>query len=118
MHNDSGALTHLRGYIKAPSTTFNQRNSTGYSNTCSMPFTVGSTTLLDFIRSYSYQSARAAPDGGEPRPEAEREVVGKGKITNLQRDKEDAREVPQGNECGLVVETSANIEVGDTLRVI
>lgn len=44
------------------------------------------------------------------------EVVGKGKITNLQRDKEKTREVSEGSECGLVVETSSNIEVGDILR--
>jgi len=46
------------------------------------------------------------------------EVVGKGKVTNLQHNKEKAREVSEGNECGLVVETSSNIEVGDILRVL
>ncbi len=45
------------------------------------------------------------------------EVVGKGKVTNLQHNKEKTREVSEGNECGLVVETSSNIEVGDILRV-
>lgn len=46
------------------------------------------------------------------------EVVGKGKITNLQHNKEKAREVSEGSECGLVVETGVNIEVGDILRVL
>ena len=46
------------------------------------------------------------------------EVVGKGKVTNLQRDKEKTREVSEGSECGLVVESTTNIEVGDILRVI
>lgn len=46
------------------------------------------------------------------------EVVGKAKISNLQRNKQDAKEIPQGNECGLVLTTETNIEVGDTLRVL
>ena len=44
------------------------------------------------------------------------EVVGKGKVINLQHNKEKVREVPEGSECGLVVETGSNIEVGDILR--
>ncbi|MBI2595088.1 MAG: GTP-binding protein [Candidatus Colwellbacteria bacterium] len=50
--------------------------------------------------------------------ERDAEVLGRGKITNIQCDKENAKEVSLGNECGLVVETGASIEVGDTLRVI
>lgn len=46
------------------------------------------------------------------------EVVGKGRITSLKKGKESVREVPQGEECGLAVETGTSIEVGDTLRVV
>ncbi len=43
------------------------------------------------------------------------EIVGKGKMLNLQRNKENADEVGQGNECGVVFEGNTKIEVGDTL---
>ncbi|OGI16150.1 MAG: translation initiation factor IF-2 [Candidatus Moranbacteria bacterium RIFCSPHIGHO2_12_FULL_54_9] len=43
------------------------------------------------------------------------EIVGQGKMQNLQRNKENADEVGQGNECGVVFEGSAKIQVGDTL---
>ncbi len=56
--------------------------------------------------------------GNNVEVEREMAIVGKGRITNLQRNKEDAREVPEGSECGLVIGTEANIEVGDILRVL
>jgi translation initiation factor IF-2 len=43
------------------------------------------------------------------------EIVGQGKMLNLQRNKENADEVGQGNECGVVFEGNAKITVGDTL---
>ncbi len=43
------------------------------------------------------------------------EIVGTGKMLNLQRNKENTDEVGQGNECGVVFEGSAKIQVGDTL---
>jgi translation initiation factor IF-2 len=43
------------------------------------------------------------------------EIVGQGKMLNLQRNKENADEVGQGNECGVVFEGSVKIVVGDTL---
>lgn len=46
------------------------------------------------------------------------EVVGRGRITSLQSNKENVKEVPSGNECGLVVETASSIEAGDILRVL
>ncbi|MBI2013065.1 MAG: GTP-binding protein [Candidatus Colwellbacteria bacterium] len=46
------------------------------------------------------------------------EVIGRGKIVNLQQDKEDTKEIAAGKECGLVIETSSPIEVGDTLRTL
>ncbi len=44
------------------------------------------------------------------------DVVGKGKIKNLQKDKADAREVVVGDECGLVIETETQIEKGDLIK--
>ena len=43
------------------------------------------------------------------------EIVGQGKMLNLQQNKQNADEVGQGNECGVVFEGSVKIQVGDTL---
>jgi translation initiation factor IF-2 len=43
------------------------------------------------------------------------EIIGKGAMGNLQRNKENADEVGQGNECGVVFDGSIKIQVGDTL---
>ncbi len=43
------------------------------------------------------------------------EIIGLGKMQNLQRNKENADEVGQGNECGVVFEGPVKIQVGDTL---
>jgi len=43
------------------------------------------------------------------------EIMGSGKMLNLQRNKENADEVSQGNECGVVFEGSEKIQVGDIL---
>lgn len=43
------------------------------------------------------------------------EIIGSGKMGNLQRNKENADEVGQGNECGLVFDGSVKLAVGDTL---
>jgi translation initiation factor IF-2 len=43
------------------------------------------------------------------------EILGSGKMGNLQRNKENADEVGQGNECGLVFDGSVKLAVGDTL---
>jgi len=45
----------------------------------------------------------------------EGELVGKGKIENLQQDKKPTTEVGQGNECGIVFEGDIKIKEGDTL---
>ncbi len=42
-------------------------------------------------------------------------LVGDGKIVNLQMNKMDAKEVPAGNECGLLVDSLATIKIGDEL---
>ena len=44
------------------------------------------------------------------------EVVGEGTLTNLQKDKQDAKEAFEGETCGLNVATSAPIELGDELE--
>ncbi len=43
------------------------------------------------------------------------EIIGSGKMGNLQQNKENAEEVGQGNECGLVFEGNERVAVGDTL---
>ncbi len=43
------------------------------------------------------------------------EIVGSGKMMNLQQNKQNADEVGQGNECGVVFEGSEKIQVSDTL---
>ena len=43
------------------------------------------------------------------------EIVGQGAMSNLQQNKQNADEVGQGNECGVVFEGTTKIEVGDTL---
>ena len=43
------------------------------------------------------------------------EIVGQGRMTNLQQNKQNADEVGQGNECGVVFEGNVKIQVGDTL---
>ncbi len=43
------------------------------------------------------------------------EIVGSGKMGNLQQNKKNAEEVGQGNECGLVFDGTVKLAVGDTL---
>ena len=43
------------------------------------------------------------------------EIIGQGKMLNLQQNKQNADEVGQGNECGVVFEGNVKIAVGDTL---
>jgi len=44
------------------------------------------------------------------------EILGRGRILNLQLDKNDVKEVPAGNECGLLIGTSVEIAVGDFIK--
>lgn len=43
------------------------------------------------------------------------EIIGSGKMQNLQQNKQNADEVGQGNECGVVFEGNVKIQAGDTL---
>jgi len=43
------------------------------------------------------------------------EIVGTGRMLNLQQNKQNADEVGQGNECGVVFEGNVKIAAGDTL---
>jgi translation initiation factor IF-2 len=43
------------------------------------------------------------------------EVVGKGKVLNLQQNKKDVNAVNEGNECGLIFDSEVEIKVGDKL---
>lgn len=43
------------------------------------------------------------------------EILGRGKMANLQQNKQNVEEVGQGNECGVVFEGNIKIATGDTL---
>jgi translation initiation factor IF-2 len=43
------------------------------------------------------------------------QVVGEGQVTSLKRFKDDAREVLQGQECGIGVE-SVDVRMGDVIE--
>ncbi len=43
------------------------------------------------------------------------DVIGKGKLANLQQNKNNTEEVRQGNECGITFEGEVKIKIGDTL---
>jgi translation initiation factor IF-2 len=43
------------------------------------------------------------------------EIVGKGKLSNLQQNKQNTEEVGQGNECGITFDGSTKIKEGDLL---
>lgn len=45
------------------------------------------------------------------------EIIGKGKLVNLQRDKKDIEQVSKGQECGLLFEGETKIEEGDILLI-
>lgn len=43
------------------------------------------------------------------------EIIGRGKVLNLQQKKTDVAAVGEGNECGLIFESDVKVEVGDKL---
>jgi translation initiation factor IF-2 len=45
------------------------------------------------------------------------EMIGKGKLANLQQNKANVEEVGQGNECGITFEGDVKIKEGDTLII-
>lgn len=47
----------------------------------------------------------------------EGDTIGEGRIINLQKNKKDVDKVEKGSECGLLVESSQEIEKGDVLSV-
>lgn len=47
----------------------------------------------------------------------ENEIIGQGKLVNLQRDKKDVEKVGKGMECGMLYEGEGRVEEGDILLV-
>jgi len=43
------------------------------------------------------------------------EIIGQGKILNLQSSKIDVKEAQEGKECGILIDSSTEIAVGDQL---
>ena len=44
-------------------------------------------------------------------------IVGKGRMISLQRDKKDIDKVAKGQECGMMYEGDIKVEVGDVLAI-
>ena len=53
--------------------------------------------------------------GSQVEIKREGEVIGTGRLANLQQNKKNTDEVGSGNECGLTIETPTKIQVGDTI---
>lgn len=53
--------------------------------------------------------------GSQVEIKREDEIIGTGRLGNLQQNKKNTDEVGSGNECGLTVETPTKIQVGDTI---
>ncbi len=47
--------------------------------------------------------------------ERDKQIIGSGKLSNLQQNKVDTDEVKEGNECGITFQGEAKIKEGDTL---
>ena len=45
------------------------------------------------------------------------EIIGKGKMVNLQKNKKDAERVSKGEGCGILYEGETKIETGDVLVI-
>jgi len=55
--------------------------------------------------------------GGSIEVQRNEEVVGKGRMINLQKNKKDADKVSKGEECGILYEGNVKIEEGDILTI-
>ncbi len=53
--------------------------------------------------------------GSQVEIKREGEVIGLGRLANLQQNKKNTDEVGSGNECGLTIETQIKIQVGDVI---
>jgi len=65
----------------------------------------------------SYVSEGKIVRGAKVRVRRGDEVIGQGVVTSLKRFKDDVREVPNGQECGIGVEAVPGIQAGDVLEV-
>jgi translation initiation factor IF-2 len=45
------------------------------------------------------------------------ETIGQGKIISLEKNKVPAEEVEEGELCGLIIETTKNIQENDIIRI-
>ena len=65
----------------------------------------------------SYVSEGKIVRGAKARVRRGDTVVGEGTVTSLKRFKDDVREVPNGQECGIGIEAVSGIQVGDVIEV-
>lgn len=73
------------------------------------------TTKSDVICGGEVTDGKVEP-GVEVRVIRNKEEVGKGKVTNVQKEQNKVKEVVQGEQCGMDVAISQNIEIGDVLE--
>jgi len=80
-------------------------------------------TLVIFLTEKNRQIVGGKVIEGEVKKGASIEIfrgenlIGKGKLVNLQKNKKDVDRVPKGEECGILYEGDTRIEEGDTLVV-
>jgi len=65
----------------------------------------------------SYVSEGKIVRGAKVRVRRGDDVIGQGTVTSLKRFKDDVREVPNGQECGIGVDAVPGIQPGDVLEV-
>jgi translation initiation factor IF-2 len=65
----------------------------------------------------SYVSEGKIVRGAKVRVRRGDDVIGQGTVTSLKRFKDDVREVPNGQECGIGVDAVPGIQAGDVLEV-
>jgi translation initiation factor IF-2 len=65
----------------------------------------------------SYVSEGKIVRGAKVRVKRGDTLVGEGTVTSLRRFKDDVREVPNGQECGIGIEAVPGIQVGDLIEV-
>lgn len=73
------------------------------------------TTKTDVICGGEVTDGKVEP-GVEVRVLRNKEEVGKGKVTNVQKEQNKVKEVVQGEQCGMDVAITQGIEIGDVLE--
>ena len=76
---------------------------------------IGGRTTKGFFKKMPFEIKR--PSSAEASKGKADEIVGKGRVTNLQIDKKDTFQIPEGKEGGIMVGSDVAIAVGDLLVI-